>query len=242
MALACGVLMALPADAQEFGYTASWYVARSTYPEQRDTGLYLFNSVDLAAGPVRASITLPFIRQHTTLLGGLTDPRLDTSSTVTGFGDPLMRVDFSVFQDSGRDLQVGISGSVKPSIVSADDGLGTGATDVAAGATLFKSVGGTSFMADLQFWKYGDPAGIDFPNSLAYGIGIGRVLQAGRTSAMVSLGGFSHGLDGTTNLMQLNAGLLVLASRRQSVSVTAGFSLNDRLGDFSIGTSWRIAR
>ena len=58
---------------------------------------------------------------------------------------------------------------------------------------------------------------------------------------MVSLAGFSNGLEGAAAPVQLNAALLTLISRRQSIAISAGFGLNDSSGGFSLGTSWRIS-
>lgn len=85
------------------------------------------------------------------------------------------------------------------------------------------------------------PRGVDFEDTLSYSVGVGRVLGASRWSAMVSLAGFSKGLEGAAAPVQLNAALLTLISRRQSIAVSAGIGLNDSSGGFSLGTSWRIS-
>lgn len=234
------------ARAQDIGYTGSVYVARGTYPTDRVTSVYVFNSVDVTGGPLRVSVSVPFMRQRTTFTGATTDPLTGTPAaleeTSTGFGDPLIRVDVRLLDDRPRALQIGIAGSVKPAFVDAASGLGTGAADVAAGGSVFKAAGGTSLFADLLFWKYGDPEDVDFQDTLSYSVGLGRVIGSGRWSAMVSLAGFSHGVDGAAAPLQLNIMVLTLAGRRQSVAVTAGIGLNDSSTDFAIGTSWRIAR
>jgi hypothetical protein len=230
---------------QDVGYTASLSVARAGYPTtERLTGIYLFNSVDIATGPLRASVSIPFIRQRVTSSVPLTDPLTGIAAVVddtnTGFGDPLIRVDVRVFD--GRGLQVGVAGSVKPAIVNAADGLGTGAVDYGVGGSVFQVTGRTSLFLDLLYWNYGDPEGTVFQDSLSYSAGVGRILGSGRWSALLSLAGFSRGVDDSTPPLQLNMGLLALAGRRQSLAITAGVGLTDSAGDFSLGTSWRITR
>lgn len=68
-----------------------------------------------------------------------------------------------------------------------------------------------------------------------------RVLGSGRWSGMVSLAGFSQGIDDASPPVQLNVAALALAGRGQSLAITASVGLNDDSG-FSVGTSWRIAR
>lgn len=233
---------AWPVHAQELGYTASLHVARGTYPGERVTGVYIFNSVDVTHGRLRVSVSVPFIRQRITFTDLTMDPATSAlRDTISGFGDPLFRLDVTLLDDRTRGLQVALAGSVKPPLVDIGSGLGTGMTDVAAGGSVFKAAGSTSLFADVLFWKYGDPEGLDFQDTLSYSVGVGRLIGHGRWSALVSLAGFSHGIEGAAAPLQLNIAMLTLLGR-QSFAITAGVGLTDSSGDFSIGTSWRLAR
>jgi hypothetical protein len=239
------IAAAAPARAQEVGYTASIYVSRGSYPAESDpvTSLYVFNGFDVTAARVRAAVSVPYVR--TTFRDLVVDPATGAASTlenrVSGFGDPLVRIDVRLFDDASRPLQVAVVGSVKVPVVDVESRLGTGEMDVAAGGSLFTAMGGTSLFADLLFWKYGDPEGVDFEDTLSYSVGVGRLLGASRWSAMVSLAGFSKGLEGAAAPVQLNAALLTLISHRQSIAISAGFGLNDSSGGLSLGASWRIS-
>lgn len=225
---------AAPAGAQDIGYTASLFVAKGTYATDKVTSVYVFNSVDVTQGPVRVSLSVPFVNQR------ITFPT--AKETYTGFGDPLIRADVRVIDDRRHGFQVALAGSVKPSFVDADTGRGTGAADYGGGASLFKFAGRSSVYADLMYWKYGDPEGVEFEDSFSYSVGMGRMLGTGRWSAMASLSGFSKGIEGAVAPLQLNVTMLALARGKQSVAFSAGFGLNDSSGDFSLGMSWRIAR
>jgi hypothetical protein len=245
--VAASVLIFPPASsAQTIGYTASTYGSQGTYPDSRTTSVYVFNSVDVTGGPVRVTFAVPFVHQRFVSTGVVVDPIVGTTGDVedrsTGFGDPLVRIDANVLNDREHALQIGLAGSVKLPVVDAAGGLGTGKADVGVGGSVFRAVGRTSLFADLLYWKYGDPEGVDFQNSLSYSVGVGRLIGNGRWSAMFALAGFSNGIDGASAPMQLNATVLALANRRQSLAVTAGVGLNDASGDFSIGASWRITR
>lgn len=231
-----------PAGAQTIGYTASFYAARAHYPDGRLAGTYVFNSLDLTHGPARISASVPFIRQRVTFTETTDGAAGEPGSTSTGFGDPVVRLDLRLVDDRRSGVQFGIAASVKPALVSADSGLGTGVADVAGGASLFVTIRGTSLFADALFWKYGDPEGMDFADTLSYSVGIGRRIGRGRWSAMASLAGFSAGIDGGPAPLQLSAALLALIGTGHSVAITASVGLNDASGDFSVGTSWRIAR
>ena len=237
---------AVPAGAQEIGYTGSVFVTRGTYAVDADpeTSVYLFNTVDVASGPFRAAVSVPWVRQRTT--GLVTDPATgavqELTQTVTGFADPLVRVDVRLLDDRARGWQAGVAGSVKLPVVDAATGRGSGEADYAGGGTVFKTFAGASVFGDVLFWKYGDPEGMDFEDMLSYSVGVGRVLGGGQWSTMISLSGFSRGLAGAAAPLQLNVAVLTLPGRFQSLAVTGGVGLNDTSGGLSIGTSWRIAR
>jgi len=216
------------------------FVARSTYETERATSLYFFNGVDVSAGPLRLSASIPLIRQRTTPVDSLADlSTVSAPRTNTGFGDPLVRLDVRVVDDRRHDLQIGVAGSVKPAFVDAADGLGTGETDFGAGVSAFKAMGRTALLADALFWKYGDPEGVDFEDSLSYSLGVGRSLGTGRWSTIVSFAGFSPVGDAPPPLL-LTIGVMALTGRSQSLAITTGLGLTDSASDFSIGASWRI--
>lgn len=231
----CGALAAgTPASAQEFGYTAGIFAGRSQFVTDEVTSLYFFNSIDVTHGPLQASISLPLILQRTT------SPALTEPDTLSGFGDPLLRLDARILnRDAGR-LQFRVAGAWKPSLVSSDSGLGTGETDVGVGGSVFSAIGRTTLFADAMYWKYGDPDGVDFENAVSWSVGAGRMLGAGRWSALMSLSGFSEGIGDESPPVQLGIAVLAQTGRRHSVAVSAGVNLTGASRDPVIGVSWRI--
>jgi hypothetical protein len=235
-----------PVAAQDIGYTASFFVARATSSTETFESIYVFNSVDVSHGPLRLTFSVPFVRQHFVAdatidpFDGSEIPAVDETST--GFGDPLVRVDVALVDDFARALQIGVAASIKPAVVDVEDGLGTGEADFGVGMSAFKAVGRTSLLFDAMYWKYGDPEGVDFENSLSYSMGVARIVGSGRWSPMVSVSGFSSGFAGLPAPVQLNFGVLGLVQRRQSLAVTASFGVTESAGDFSLGVSWRIGR
>jgi hypothetical protein len=239
----CGVLLlggsVVEAQVVGVGYAASISGGQGTYPTANMNGVYFFNGVDVTAGPVRAAFTVPWMRVNTTFVA--TDTTVPAvSSTSTGFGDPLLRLDARVV-DSGS-TAVGVAGAVKIPMVDASTGRSTGKTDVAVGGTAFTVVERTSLMADVLFWKYGDPEGVDFKDTWSYNVGAAQAVGTGRWSVTGSVSGFSAGIDNASPPVTLNLGILGLVARRQSMAVTASFGLTQSAADFFIATSWRIAR
>jgi hypothetical protein len=243
VAVGVGLLLAAAsAGAQTIGYTASVFVARSTFDTDRATSLYLFNGADLTAGPLRVAASVPLVRQRITPLDSLTDPAASREATTSvGFGDPLIRVDVRVVDDRRRGFQLAAAGSIKPALVDPDGGLGTGVSDYAAGLSAFKTIRRTAILADALYWKYGDPEGVEFENSWSYSLGVGRPIGGSSWSTLVSVAGFSA-IAGTPAPLLLNIGLLTLTGPHQSLAITAGVGLTSSASDFSIGTSWRTQR
>jgi hypothetical protein len=241
---ACGTVLgaASPGDAQTVGYAGSLFVARSTFETEQVTSVYIFNGLDVTAGPIRVSASIPVIRQQATPLDSVTDPAtVFAPRTSAGFGDPLIRLDVQVVDDWRHALQISVAGSVKPAIVDPADGLGTGVADYGVGVSAFKAMGGTVVIADAMFWEYGDPEGIDFENSLSYSLGVGRTIGTGRWSTLASFAGFSP-IGDTPPPLLLTIGVMRLIGLNQSLAINATFGLTDTSSDFSIGTSWRIQK
>jgi hypothetical protein len=243
---ALALFCAAPAAAQEIGYTASLFLTHAGSPNETYDNVYIFNTMDLTSGRLRFSLSVPWVRQHfvtedtLSVVDGSVIPGTDT--VTSGFGDPLARVDVRIMEDWSRALQVGVVGSVKLPVVDVEGGFGTGEADVGVGVSVFKGTGRNSLLIDALYWKYGDPEGVDFEDTLSYSVGVARMVGTGNWSAMVSLSGFTTALEGQSPPVQVNVGLLGLVGRRQSLAVSAGFGLTDSAGDFSIGTSWRISR
>jgi hypothetical protein len=232
----CALAGVTPAGAQDFGYTAGLFAGRSHFVTDEVSSLYFFNSVDVTQGPFQASVSLPLILQRTT------SPALTQAETLSGFGDPLLRVDARILNRNTGRLQFRVGGAWKPSLVGSDSGLGTGETDVAVGGSLFSAIGRTTLFADAMYWKYGDPEGVDFEDSVSYSVGAGRVLGTGRWSTLVSLSGFSEGIGDDPPPLQLGVAVLARTGTRHSAAFSAGVNLTANAGDLTIGISWRIVR
>ena len=235
------------AGAQDLGYTASLFFARTSGPDATFDSVSVFNSVDAGRGPLRLTFSVPVGRYHSVIepgvdpVDGAVLPGSDT--TASGFGDPLIRADVRVLDDRARGLSVGVAGSIKPPVADPAGGLGTGEMDYAFGVSLYKANGRTALLADALYWVFGDPEGIEYLDGMSYSTGVARTLSAsGRWSTLLTLSGFTAGYGGLSAPVQLNVGVLTLVGRRHSLAVSAGFGLTESAADFSIGTSWRISR
>ncbi|MGE0813341.1 MAG: hypothetical protein AB7O28_21755 [Vicinamibacterales bacterium] len=235
LALAFVAGLAASAPAQTAGYTAALAGVRGTYPGERVDSVYVFHTVDVAGGPMRASVTVPWIRMESTPAAGA------ASATVSGFGDPLLRADVRVV-DRPYALQVSLAGAVKAPLVDAATGRGTGEVDVAGGINILTVVSRTSLMADVLAWKIGDPPDVDYTDAVSYSVGVAHTFGAGRWSALSSLSGSSAGIGDLSPPVALTIGALAVVGRRHSVVGSVSLGLTDGASDVSAGVSWRVAR
>jgi hypothetical protein len=231
-----------PASAQEVGVSLAVSGARGTYDAAyRLSGLYLFAGVDITGGPVRLWASVPFIWSSSSVdtVDAVTGATGSYQSASAGMGDPLVRVDLRLVSASAHSLQVRAAAAVKPSLVDAASGRGTGRTDVAFGGSVFKGLGRTSVFADALYWEYGDPDGIDLQDAVIYSVGFGRVIGTGRWASMVTVSGASKAMMGGDAPMQLNLAALLAVGRRQSLAISGGVGLRGVTGGVSVSTSWR---
>jgi hypothetical protein len=235
------------AEAQDVGFTASLFFARTSGPGATFDSTSVFNSVDLGRGPLRVTFSIPFGRYHSVIEPGVNPvdgtvlPGTDT--TATGFGDPLIRADVRVIDNPSRGLSLSVAGSIKPPVADPAEGLGTGEMDYAVGASLYRAMGRTALLADALYWVYGDPDGVDYLDGLSFSTGVARTLSAsGRWSTLVTVSGFTAGYGDLSAPVQVNVGLLTLVGRRHSLAVSAGIGVTESASDFSVGASWRISR
>lgn len=229
-------------QAQTVGATVSIFAVRGTYATETTDGLYLFTGVDAAGGPVRLAVSFPLMRVESNPLAPLPDGTPSFPYSSTGVGDPLLRGDVRIVNDTRRGLQVSVAGAAKFGVVQSTSGRGTGEHDLGAGGSAFAFRGRTSLMADVMFWHYGDPDGVDYEDGLSYSVGAGRLIGSGRWSVLGSVAGFSNGIEGASPPVSVGVSLLGAFSTGQSVAVSASVGLNESASDFSVGVSWRIAQ
>ncbi len=226
------LLWATTLQAQTVGFSTAVYAARTSGLTRLDS-LFVFPGIDVTAGPVRAALTVPVVRTTSESSDG-------SVSTTSGAGDPLLRLDVRVLE-RGHGTRMTLAAAAKPAIVDPETGRGTGQSDAAIGATVVHPVASGALIADVMYWRYGDPEGVDFPDAWAYSLGTTRTLGI-NWSILGAVSGFTAALPGESRPVSFTLGLLRMLHRRQSVSVTASLGANDSAGDFSIGASWRIVR
>ena len=236
------VALAWAATAQaQVGYTGSVYVLRIKTDEgERTDAVYFFNSLDVQAGRVRASMTLPLI----SLQSRWSDPDLGPveSGRQSGLADPMVRVDAEAWRSRRGDLSLRPSAAVKFPVAGVDDGFSSGEVDVAFGASFSMFRGRNSLLADVTYWALGDTPDAVYRDAPAFYVGYGRVLDRNyRWSGIVSVSGSRAVTSGVDPPAQVSVALLRILGSGAAFGLSLDVGLMDGASDIAIGSTWRFA-
>ena len=179
-----GLILAGSAAAQNrVGVGAEFTTGKYGSSESTDT-LYIPFVARHESGPVVLKATIPYLRitgpgnvvgagdGRITLPGGSGARR-----TESGVGDIAASAFYTLSDE--RKAAFGLDVGVKVKLPTADEakGLGTGETDYALQADLFKPLGGVTVFGSLGYRWYGDPPGIPLRNVPYGSIGASRSLS-----------------------------------------------------------------
>ncbi len=270
------LLLAAPTRAQQVAVTGTAQFATGEYvfAESIDS-VFVVAGLDVAAGPVRASVSIPFSWQSQPWLvpgahvvipsggpqyaavgrglqgrgrGGPQDdpvpvvlPSEETTGWTSGAGDPMARVDVTVLRLTTRRPAVSLAGGFKVPLASVDSGLGTGKWDYGGGLSVAQPVAGVLVMADLFYWKLGDLPDLELQDTLAYSIGVGKVIGGGRLSVMGSFLGSTVILEGSTPARSVSLAVSYLSAPGRSLTAGASVGLSETAPACSLWLGWRLA-
>lgn len=230
MLLALPALLALAHGAslhgQDVHYSGSVHYTGASDASGDAGDWTLLNGITLQADRIRLGVALPLLLRGA---GAESGPSL---------ADPLLSAAVQLYRGWGPLLSVDVDARVKPPLVAVESGGGTGEWDAGVGIMLAAAAGSrTLLFADLGWWRYGDPPGLEFPDEVTFGIGAGRALRD-RLAAMLLLSG---GID--TGGEASSSALLALASYRVGAagSLAAGASVGlDDDAALSLFVAWRV--
>jgi hypothetical protein len=260
------VLAAGAASAQEIAYTGGVHFATGRYLfDTRTNSVYVLTGVEMAAGPVRLSGSIPVVLQTTPWItygpvpvpsgGRLTRDVVQQlrrgqrrialpatgQETHGGFGDPLLRGDVELLGPGVRRTSLRLGASAKPPVASTEHGLGTGAWDYGAGMLVSTRAGVHSVSVDVAYWHIGDLDDLPLANAWAYGVAYGRTLTGGRWVLLASASGFSTIIEGQDPPLQAGVGLGRVFTSGHALTGTVSFGVTSSAPAVSVGLGWRLS-
>lgn len=187
VAIASFTLMGGAAAQVSVGAGAEWTSGKYGGTETTDT-LYIPFIFKYETGPWLLKATVPYLRvsgpanvigtgtERITLPGASSARR-----TEAGLGDVVLSA-FNTVMNERRDA-IGLDLGAKVKLPTADEerGLGTGETDYALQADVFKPFGDVNAFGSLGYRVYGDPPGLNLRNVAYYGIGATYRMAANTT-------------------------------------------------------------
>lgn len=251
---------AAPVAAQTLNYSGSLQYSTGEYfLAERSNSLFFTNALGLSAGRLRVSGSVPLILQSSPWLvytGGATgsvgvagamegagsEVIVDTASQQQlGLGDPMLYAGFELLRGPGSPLSVRLTGAVKAPMGNVERGFSTGAWDYAAGLSLSGVLGGTMLFADVAYWVFGDPPGLEYRDPVAYSLGFGRPLIGGKLGLMASVLGYTEVIEGVAPPAQASLSLSYLIDWSRSLMGGVSFGLTDSSPDIAFSLGWSFA-
>jgi hypothetical protein len=245
-----------------YNSTLQFSTGNYVFPD-RTNSLSLTNGLTLGGDVVSFSVSVPVIYQNSPWIsfGGVglipsggtehsdmgefmrggRDDLLDTTrQNRVGVGDPLLSANVKVTEGGKIMPMISLTGSVKPPLVDAEQGFGTGEWDYGAGVSLGENLKGTYLFADLSYWILGDYPDLELQDPVNYSLAVGRPLKEGNYIAMISYSGSTPILDDVNPPQQVDLSLSYLFVSGSSLMWDVGFGLSESSPDFSASMGWGI--
>jgi Putative MetA-pathway of phenol degradation len=105
--------------------------------------------------------------------------------TENGIGDVVASAFYNVFNENSAPLGLDLGAKVKFGTADESRGLGTGKTDYALQADLFKPIGALTVFGSVGYRWYGDPEGVDLQNTFYGAIGASHKVSRPTTVGLV---------------------------------------------------------
>jgi len=249
--------VATPAAGQTLDYSGSLQYATGEYfLAERSNSLFFTNALGLSAGRLRISGSVPLILQSSPWLvygaggtGGAgvmdgtgSEVGVDTASQQQlGLGDPMLYAGFEILRGRSLPVSLRLTGSVKAPMGDVERGFSTGEWDYAAGLSLSGLLGGTLLFADVAYWVFGDPPGLEYLDPLAYSLGFGRPLAGGKLGLLASVFGYTEVIEGVAPPVQASLSLSYLIDWRRSLMGGVSIGLTDSSPDIAVSLGWSLA-
>lgn len=160
-----------------------------------------------------------------------------TGSYEVNVGDPMFGGTFTAYEGLGAVRSLGFDAYAKAPVASIESGVGSGAWDYGAGASLALGAGETIVFANAAWWVLGDMPDLELQDALFYSLAVGHPLGS-NWSMLASASASTRIIAGSDP----PASLYLTFSRRladgASLSVGAGAGVTETASAFSASLGW----
>lgn len=155
-------------------------------------------------------------------------------------GDPSVRLSLDALTTTGTVRSLSFNLGAKVPIRSVESGVGTGAWDVGAGASLALGLGSVWMFADAGYWWFGDMPDLELSDAVSYSLGLSRLVAGGRMSILANVSGSSRIVPTADPPLSASLGLSRFFTRGSSLSVGLSAGLTESASDVSAYVGWSL--
>lgn len=160
-----------------------------------------------------------------------------TGSYSVNVGDPMFGATLTAYEGLGAVRLLGFEAYAKAPIASIESGVGTGAWDYGAGASLALGLGEATVFANAAWWVLGDLPDLELQDALFYSLSVGRSIS--RTWSLLASASASTRIIAGSDPP---ASVSLMFSRRlsdgTSISLGAGAGVTETASAFSASLGW----
>lgn len=173
--------------------------------------------------------------------GGMVYPLPASPGYRVDMGDPFAAVSAEIYEGFGALRGVELTASVKVPVADTASGVGTGAWDMSAGASVTLSPARRWLLfLDGAYWHLGNSPGLPLNDAFAYGAALGTTLGGGRWGVIAGVAGSTVVVPGTAAPAAATLSLMWSGQRRRALTLSGRAGLTDSAPDFAISLGWRL--
>lgn len=152
-------------------------------------------------------------------------------------GDPVFGATLAAYEGIGGVRSFGLEAWTKAPVTAIESGVGTGAWDYGAGASVVLGSGRTLLFANAAWWVLGDMPDLELRDALFYSLALGVPLGR-RWSMLTSASASTRIIEGSDPPVSAHVLLSRSLSEGASFSLGAGLGLSESASDFSASLGW----
>ncbi len=152
-------------------------------------------------------------------------------------GDPVFGATVAAYEGSGAVRSFALEAWTKAPVTSIESGVGTGAWDYGAGASVVMGSGRTLLFANAAWWVLGDMPDLELRDALFYSVALGVPL-GGSWSMLTSASASTRIIEGSDPPVSAHLLFSRSLSDGASFSLGAGLGLSESASDFSASLGW----
>lgn len=160
-----------------------------------------------------------------------------TGSYEVNVADPIFGGSVTAYESLGLVRSFDLEAWAKAPLASEESGVGTGAWDYGAGASLALGLGEALLFVNATWWTLGDMSDLELEDALFYSVAVGRPI-GGAWSLLASAAASTRIVAGSDPPGSVNLLLSRRIGQRSSLSVGLGAGITESASAFTASLGW----